>query len=116
MNWNKIIYWLPRIIVILFICFISLFALDVFGEFSGFEILVALFMHLVPSFILIILLIISWKYELVGGILFLVLGVVFTFWFDLYENLVSFLLIGLPVYVVGILFLFSFKLNKKKKK
>jgi len=46
---KKALYWAPRIIAILFIVFISLFALDVFIEGYGFwETIVALFMHLVP--------------------------------------------------------------------
>jgi hypothetical protein len=46
------IYWLPRVSAILFILFISVFALDVFTEPNW---ALALFMHLIPSFILIIL-------------------------------------------------------------
>ena len=111
---SKLLYWTPRILVILFILFISMFAMDVFGEYSFPLVLVALFMHLIPSFILIILLVVAWKWERVGGILFLVLFVVFTFWFDLYKHIISFLLIGLPVLIVGILFLISSKVNKKK--
>ena len=81
MNKQKLIYWIPRILVIIFILFISLFSLDVFSEYSGLEVFIALFMHLIPSFILIILLIIAWKWEKIGGILFLILGGVFIIFF-----------------------------------
>ena len=69
-NLRKIILGLS----ILFGVFISLFALDVFGQENW---LIALIMHLIPTYIVIILTIISWKKELWGGILWLVLGIFF---------------------------------------
>jgi hypothetical protein len=54
-----------------FAIFISLFALDVFNQSSWF---VALLIHLIPAYITIILTIISWKSEFLGGILWLVMG------------------------------------------
>jgi hypothetical protein len=76
---KKTIYWLPRLICILFIGFISIFALDVFGEYGFPEILVALFMHLIPTFILIAVLTVAWKWSKIGGLLFLVLAIVSVF-------------------------------------
>jgi hypothetical protein len=113
---KKIIYWLPRILTILFILFISIFALDVFSDGHTFPtILLALLMHLIPGFALLILLLIAWKWEKIGGILFILLAIIFTIWFNLYRDVISFLIIGLPVLAVGILFLISAKLNKNKK-
>ena len=41
---NKILFWLPRILAIIYIAFLSLFALDVFWEGYGFfETIAALF-------------------------------------------------------------------------
>jgi len=96
---NKFIYWLPRVLAILFIGFISLFALDVFGEALW---LTALLMHLIPSFILVIVTVIAWKKERIGGIIFLILGV----W-----ALAKFIwVISVPAIVIGVLFLMG---NKK---
>ena len=54
---KKFLYWLPRILAILYILFIALFALDVFGAgYSPLETVIALFMHLVPNYILIAIL------------------------------------------------------------
>ena len=75
-NKEKIIFWLPRVLVIILILFVSMFAFDVFAEYQGVELLIALFMHLVPSFILIIILIAAWKFELIGAILFLITAVI----------------------------------------
>ena len=107
-NRNKWLYWTPRIIIIIFILFISIFALDVFEEYQGLELLIGLFMHLIPSFILIILLVIAWKWEKIGGWLFIVLSIIFTIFFKTYQDIISFLIISLPVLVIGILFLLNY--------
>jgi hypothetical protein len=50
---KKLLTWLPRIPGMLFAVFISLFALDVFSEEKGFlQTLIALLMHLIPTFII----------------------------------------------------------------
>jgi len=114
---NKILKWLPRILGILFICFISLFSFDVFGEYGFPIVLVALFMHLIPSLVLAGILAVAWKWEKIGGILFLILGIVFTLFFHTYEDLIVFLIVSLPVFLIGILFLInSRRKNVKKKK
>lgn len=114
---NKTWYWLPRILAIVFILFVSIFALDVFMEdYTLLETIVALFMHLIPTFVLIAVTILAWKKEFAGGIAFIILGLLFTVFFNTYQELVGFLIISLPVFVIGILFLISHKLNKKKVK
>jgi hypothetical protein len=96
MNKNRF-YLLPRILAILFIIFISLFALDVFGQPQWF---LALLTHLIPSYILIILTIIAWKNEKIGGILFLITAVLTAI---LLRSTVPIVLI--PTLVIGVLFL-----------
>ena len=113
-NLRKILYWFPRILMILFICFISLFALDMFGEDLGFwEMLVGFFMHMIPTFALVILLTIAWKWEKVGGILIILLGVIFTIFFNTYREIITFLLISMPVFIVGGLFIWNWLLKKR---
>jgi len=91
---KKIAYWLPRILSILFIAFISMFALDVFSEPRW---LLALFMHLIPSYFLIAITIVAWKNERVGGFLFLVTGFVMTIFFHS-------IVLALPAFIIGIIF------------
>ena len=56
----KVFHWLPRIICILAILFVSLFAADAFSpELTIWQQLGAFIMHLIPSFILIAFLIIE---------------------------------------------------------
>jgi Na+/proline symporter len=69
---QKTILWTPRVLAILFILFLSLFALDVFGAGYGVgELLIALFMHLIPSLALVVVLILAWRWEWVGALAFL---------------------------------------------
>ena len=61
---RRTLFWTPRALSILFIAFLSMFALDVFGEgLSFWQTLLALTMHLIPSFILIAALVLAWRWE-----------------------------------------------------
>ena len=113
---NLFFLWFPRVILIMFICFISVFALDVFGEGWGLvETAIAFFMHLLPSFVLGIILYFSWNRFLLGGWLFLVLGLFFTVFFDLYEDIFGFLILGLPLFIVSLFSFLNYFNNKKPK-
>ncbi len=108
-NLDKFMYWFPRIFLIIFILFISVFALDVFSErYTFLEMVVALFMHLIPSFVLALILYISWRNERVGGIIFILIGVFFGFFFDAFEEWISFLLLCVPLFLIGGIFLLNY--------
>ena len=75
---GKFVYWTPRILSILFLLFLAVFSLDVFDACNNLlGCTVGLFMHNIPVFILIIILIISWKYEIVGAIAFFLAGIAY---------------------------------------
>ena len=103
---DQILKWIPRIIIIAFIGFISLFALDEWGNWLG------MLIHLIPSFILIGFLILAWKKPKIGGIAFLVISLIFTLFFDVYEEPMALLIITAPLILISILFILS---DKKKK-
>lgn len=118
-----IMHWAPRVICILAISFVSLFALDAFDHGDNlWQQLLDFFMHLIPSFVLIILLAVAWKWELIGGVIFAIIGLGLTP-FIFYHNYqmngsfwVSFgviMSITFPFVVVGILFIISHFLKKK---
>ena len=66
-----VLFWAPRILTLVFIGFLSLFALDVFNEPHGLrETLLGLLMHLVPCFILAAALILAWRWEWIGTALY----------------------------------------------
>ena len=105
-NTKRLLFWTPRLLCILFAVFISLFALDVFGEGHGFwGTMVAFLMHLIPTGLLLIVLAMTWRWELVGGILFPALGVFYliTAWGRF--NWAAYVFISGPLFLVGVLFL-----------
>jgi len=75
----KIIHWTPRILCILAILFISMFALDSFDARNTiWHQLEAFAIHLIPTYILILFLVIAWKWELIGGTILIILALGFT--------------------------------------
>lgn len=105
---RNLLKWIPRILAIMFLLFMSLFALDVFSEdYSIWETLIALFMHLIPSYFLIAVIIIAWRWSTIGGILFLLLGTFSVFFFNTYRDPISFMIISLPAFILGALFIWD---------
>jgi len=123
---NKFIFWTPRILAILFILFLALFSLDIFeGNYGFWGTILGLFMHNIPAMILLIILIISWKYELVGAIVFILAGILYIArllmtilmnppyqWYMLSWSLQ----IAGPAFLVGILFLIGWQQKRKIKR
>jgi peptidoglycan/LPS O-acetylase OafA/YrhL len=105
------------------ILFISLFAMDSFeGDYTVWEKIAGFMIHMIPSFVLVVILIIAWKWELAGGILLIVLGFIggyllFDMNFDRMHSvkyaLLPVLLIAFPIIVSGFLFLVDYYKNKK---
>lgn len=116
---DKLIYWTPRILSIMFILFLALFSLDVFepGMSIG-QMLIGFFMHNIPSMVLAAVLIIAWKYEIVGGIAYILAGLLYIFMlffrnqFQLYMISWSLTIAG-PAFFIGALFLAGWFKKKK---
>ena len=119
----KVFHWLPRVICILAILFISLFAADAFEPgHTIWQQLSAFVIHLIPSFILLAFLIVAWKWEFIGGIIFIVIGLGLSPFIFLHNynmnhsvgmSLGIILAITFPFIVVGILFIISHLMKKK---
>jgi hypothetical protein len=104
---QRVLFWAPRILGILFAAFISLFALDVFGEGYGFwETILALLIHLIPTAILVAVLIISWRWEWVGGVLFPALGALYLVMAKGFPWS-AYLMVSGPLFLMGVLFLLN---------
>lgn len=122
-KFSKVFHWLPRIICILAILFISLFAADAFSpELTIWQQIGAFITHLIPSFILLVFLIIAWKWEYIGGIIFIIIGLglsPFVFIHNYKMNHSVWMSLGVimsitvPFVVVGILFMVSNFIKKK---
>ena len=112
MQIRRLLFWAPRILGILFALFVSIFALDVFGEGYGFwGTVVAFLIHLIPVYVLLIALAVGWRWEWAGALLFAGFSVWYlvTSWSSapLVANLMSSWPIALPSLVVGLLFLLN---------
>ena len=72
---NKLLYWAPRTLCILFALFLSLFALDAFAQGAGFWRNVAAFLiHLAPVYLVLIVLALAWRWEWIGAAAFVALA------------------------------------------
>jgi hypothetical protein len=111
---KRLLFWTPRILCLLFAAFISIFAADVFGQGYGFwQTVLALLMHLIPTWIVLIVLAISWRREWVGGVLFIALGVLYLImsWGRLHWS--AYLCISGPLLLVGTLFFLNWLYRKE---
>ena len=111
---KKILFWTPRILCILFAGFLTIFSLDIFEEAHGFrDIAIGLLMHNLPVLGLVVVLIITWKWEWVGGVLFPALGVLYLVFFWGKFGWQAYVMISGPLFLVGILFIIGWIYRKE---
>jgi hypothetical protein len=112
---HKFLYWAPRILCMLAIAFVMMFSFDVFSIEASFgEQMMGFLIHNIPAFVLMILLIVAWKWELAGGIIFTsvsVAGLFFTTHF--FKNNYGSIVVVVPFLLTGILFILHYRKEKK---
>ena len=114
---RDVFFWTPRVLSILFAGFISIFALDIFSEnFTFWMTVLALLIHLIPTYIVIIIIFIAWKWERIGAILFCGLAVFYIVWTWGKFVFLAYLFISGPLVIISILFLLDWTVNKKRLK
>ena len=122
---TKVLYWTARILCILAILFVSLFALDsVSSERTFWQNATALLMSLIPSFVLLAALIIAWKWEKTGGIILTIIGLALSIFvfilnykrnhFSVANSLKNALILAIPFVLAGVLFILSHYRKKKE--
>ena len=105
-SWKPLLHWAPRVLCLCFAVFLSIFALDVFGEGYGFwKTILALFVHLIPTWMVLAALAVSWRWPWAGAFLYAGLGgfYIFSTWGRF--PLLTYLLIAGPAFLIGVLFL-----------
>jgi hypothetical protein len=117
---KKFIFWAPRVLAIIFILFLSLFALDVFepGRLIP-EMIAGFLIHLIPCYILVAVLVISWKRELFGTVVFTLLGILYIIFAVKGAGLMGIswsVIISGPLFLIAFLFYKSQKYKAKNKK
>jgi hypothetical protein len=103
-----LVFWAPRLLCMLFALFVSLFALDVFGEGGGFwKTTLALLIHLVPTWIILIVLAVAWRWEWVGAVGYVALGMLYLVmtWGRFHWS--AYVAISGPLFLVAALFLIN---------
>lgn len=121
----RFLHWTPRIICILAILFVSIFALDAFDPaLTMLQQLAGFLIHMIPSLILTGLLILAWKKEFIGGLIILMIGIVFTpiIYIMNYRmnnsvgmSLGIILTITFPFILTGILFIIESQVKRRNK-
>jgi hypothetical protein len=112
---QKLLYWIPRVFTIAAILFMLMFSLDSFDDEATFiNQMTGFLIHNIPVFILILILVIAWKRELPGGILFILAFIAGAVFFKSFTgNPGSLVVIG-PFLITGILFILHHLLYGKK--
>lgn len=102
----KTLYWVPRILTILSILFMMMFSFDVFGGNEPFSRkLLGFLMHNIPVLILIAILIVAWKWEVIGGAVLIVASIAGCIFFRTFSGNPGSLIVMLPFFITGILFI-----------
>jgi len=112
-NLKRTMFWTPRIAGILFVLFLSLFALDILDMQLGFwGTIVGLFIHLIPSILLAIAIALAWRWEWVGALIFAGWSVFYMVTARGFHWSVYVIIAGIP-FVIGVLFLLDWIYNKE---
>lgn len=120
---DRILHWIPRIICMIAILFISKFAMDAMESYlTIWQQILLVMVHLIPALLLVGLLIIAWKWELLGGILFTLIGlalapIIYQHNYNMDQSMgmsLGFVMIfALPLIIIGSLFILSFIKRRK---
>ena len=103
-----LVFWTPRILGLLFAAFISLFALDVFDGQHGFrETALAFAVHLIPTAILLVVLVIAWRWEWTGAVVFTGLAAWYVVTTRGQFHWATYAIISGPLLLLGLLFLLN---------
>ena len=106
---RTLVYWTPRAAAALFAAFLAVFAADVFGEGGGFwRTLGALLLHLLPAAAFAGALVVSWRREWLGALLFGGFGALSALSGGNFPFVTNVIMSGLPL-SLGLLFVLNWR-------
>jgi hypothetical protein len=113
---EKLLYWSPRILAVLAILFMIMFSFDVFGGNApvGTKLL-GFLMHNIPALILTVVLLVAWRWEIAGGVLFLLAAIAGTIFFRSFAGNPGSLIVLAPFCIIGILFIVHHLIYKNER-
>jgi len=113
---KRLLFWAPRALSMVFIAFLSMFALDVFAEKMGiWQTLLALSIHLMPSLVLMAVLAVAWRWEWIGAAIYWAAGTLYVVMLLPRRlpppsiKLQWMATIAMPAFVIGALFLANWR-------
>ncbi len=105
------ITWVGRILAIGFALFLALFALDAWDTNVAIgERIAGVAMHLLPSLLVAAAIVISWRRQWIGGVLFLGLAIAYAVMVRFRADWV--LVISGPLLTVGLLYIWSWQMSR----
>ena len=101
----RVLFWMPRLIGLWFVLFVSMFVFDMPSDDSDWSTMLAgAAMHLVVAVACLGLLVVAWRREIAGGVLFVVAGGTWTLFWGQFL-LMHYLVVGALPVLIGVLFL-----------
>ncbi|HKZ01212.1 MAG TPA: hypothetical protein VI750_13615 [Pyrinomonadaceae bacterium] len=103
---RSLLFWGATLLSVLFAAFISIFAMDALEEGPNFwSVVVAFLIHLIPTAAVLLALTIAWRWEAIGAVIFVVLGIVYLVaaWGSVHWS--AYAMISGPLFLIGFLFL-----------
>ena len=109
---GALLLWAPRVLGVGVCLFLGLFALDAFtGDKPAVEALRDFLIHLSPMLALLLVVALSWRWELVGGLVFT--GLAIAYGYMARHHLAWIPTISGPLLIVGVLFLLSWSQRRR---
>jgi len=104
---RDVLRWTPRVLGLALVLFLSLFALDAFSTGFSVRALAGFAIHLLPAAVVLGVVLLSWRWPWLGGILCFALAVTYAVWARGYFSWM--VVISGPLIVEGALFLWSWR-------
>jgi len=93
---------------LLYAFLLMIFSFDAFNsQYTLMEQLINFLIHIIPALIVVTTIWIAWQNSKYGGLLFIIIGVIFTVFFATYTTIVTFLIISAPPLLIGCSFIHS---------
>jgi hypothetical protein len=109
MTRTSLLLWAPRVVGVLVVLFLSVFALDAFDGRPPLDAVAGFVIHLAPALIVLAVVAVAWRLPLAGAVAFPILAVFYAVTVRWRLDWVA--VIGGPLVVLGLLFLASWRAN-----
>lgn len=112
---KKVFCWAPRILALTFVVFLSLFAFDVFEGPFKVMMIVGFLIHLLPSFVLLALTIVAWRFPVAGSIAFIGFALLYILLAGFDKPWSWYALVSGPAIIIGILYFIDWLDSRTKR-